>query len=98
MYANTNYTAAVSSQYDEGDNLAIWIDFDNSGTFDANELVTQFDELGLTDQNVTIAVPAGVPFGTHIMRVMCGYDAEPGDMDPCNNGDEWDYGEVHDYT
>lgn len=106
MYPGTNYTANVSGQYANGglfdqDDVAIWIDFNDNGSFEAAELVGSFDGLDVFDQPMTIAIPVGAALGTHRMRVMAAYNVEPGDMDPCNdpNGiNVWGFGETHDYT
>lgn len=98
------YSATVSSEYDE-DYCAIWIDFDNSESFEPGELVAAHSSfISPTGSNVAINIPLNAALGLHRMRVMVAYpyidwlDPTPAhEFDPCNESPEWAYGEVHDY-
>lgn len=98
------YSATVSSEYDE-DYCAIWIDFDNSESFEPGELVAAHSSfISPTGSNVAINIPLNAALGVHRMRVMVAFpyidwfDPTPADeFDPCNESPEWGYGEVHDY-
>ena len=81
--------------YDE--QSRIWIDLDQSGTFDAGELV--FDQ-GVADQSAvvtgTITIPPGTPLGSTRMRVQMAYlgSGQAALPDVC---DSYTWGEVEDY-
>jgi len=75
--------------------VSIWIDFDKSNTFDADEIILQDYNLpssGIFTTEVTI--PAGVPSGTTRMRVKDVWQ-QPSSGDPCADAN---YGETEDYT
>jgi|GEM_PF-1808531 len=89
----------------------IWIDFDNSGTFETSEEVTPvFGESYFTipypsSDAFTISIPTGSDTGYHRMRIR--YESSVDfsfstDMDPCNPYDadisSYDYGTTRDYT
>lgn len=83
-----------------GDNLAVWIDFNDDGVFD-NETERVGDgslsASGFTDVNFEI--PEGAETGEHRMRVMLAFNAYPYQLTPCNDGDSISTnGEVIDYT
>ena len=67
-----------------------WIDWDQDGTFGANELV--FQQTGFGQETGTIAVPANALPGSTRMRVNMSAFAYRG---ACAN---WNLGEVEDYT
>lgn len=79
------------------ESVSVWIDLDNSSTFDENE----FTYIGTGSASVvsgTIAIPAGTPDGTYRMRVRLaavGVDAATWDM-ACDS--EQGYGETEDYS
>lgn len=77
--------------------FAVWIDFDDSGTFEASELLIEssFDGYGVLE-DFTLNVPTDAPLGIHILRAKA-IDLTTGDnlTNPC---DDFSYGEVHDYT
>lgn len=75
----------------------IWIDLDQSGTFEAGELL--FDQ-GTADQTAsvtgTITIPAGTPLGTTRMRVQMAYLGSGQTALPAVC-DTYTWGEVEDY-
>ncbi|MBB4805003.1 hypothetical protein HNP38_000275 [Chryseobacterium defluvii] len=96
MNAGVNYPFTVTHNY-EDQNIRIWIDFNNDGTFDdaAPELVATASSItsGTTvTTNGTIAIPSTVTPGTYRMRVGDRYSSQP---IPCNL---YGFGEAHDYT
>lgn len=98
LYQGEEYTATVTTQADQGDNVAIWIDFNDDGVFDESEMVGA----GYLDvsTDVSISIPEDAGIGDHRMRVMVAFDADPNnpeEFDPCNLA-EADFGETHDYT
>lgn len=87
--------AWAGTLYDE--QSRIWIDLDQSGTFEAGELV--FDQ-GVADQTATVTgtvtIPAGTPLGSTRMRVQMAYlgSGQTALPDVC---DTYTWGEVEDY-
>jgi hypothetical protein len=77
--------------------FAVWIDFDDSGTFEASELLIEssFDGYGVLE-DFALNVPTDAPLGIHILRAKA-IDLTTGDnlTNPC---DDFSYGEVHDYS
>jgi len=77
--------------------FAVWIDFDDSGSFDANELLIEstFEGYGALEDFI-LNIPADAPLGVHILRAKA-IDLTTGDnlTNPC---DDFSYGEVHDYS
>ncbi len=93
--AGTTYPINVSTGGDiEG--AAVWIDYDQNGTFDASELVLN----GLQGTNPAtysgiVNIPATAYNGTTRMRVRCTYNVDPvTTLGPCANAT---YGETEDY-
>jgi hypothetical protein len=83
---NFDITHNFSNQY-----VKIWIDLDQSGSFDASELLfTSTSGSGNTVGSITI--PGGLS-GATVMRVMDRYAGTP--VDACDAGGT--YGETHDY-
>jgi hypothetical protein len=94
LNAGINYPFTVTHGFST-QNVRIWIDFDNDGTFDeTTELVGSGSSVSGTviSTNGVIAIPATAPLGTHRMRVADRYSSQP---IPCNTDG---YGEAHDYT
>ena len=74
--------------------FSIWIDADNSESFEPSELILIDEPVG-TDQVITsVTIPATLAFGEYIMRVQAAY-AAPSSNDPCFVGT---FGETEDYT
>lgn len=92
-YNFTGTPAWSGQQYDEY--WKIWIDLDQSGTFDAGELM--YDQ-GASSQNAvngTLTIPNGTPLGSTRMRVQMAYDDGNGNLP--NECGSFTYGEVEDY-
>ena len=77
--------------------VGVWIDFDASGTFDANE----FTDLGNGTNTVITAnvnIPGNAAIGYTKMRVRLRFDAALAPGDACNPYLTDNYGETEDYT
>lgn len=91
------YTVDITSGNYQPDNYAAWIDYDQSGTFDASEKLGEFATTTLFEtQSITFTVPASATPGTTVMRVRGVYHntGEPIPTDPCFS---YDFGETEDY-
>jgi hypothetical protein len=73
-----------------------WIDFDQNGTFDSDELV--YDQLtdGLVGISSTIAIPTDAVEGSSRMRIMMSYMGPGQATAPASCG-QFSFGEVEDY-
>jgi len=96
LNAGLSYDFTVKHDYSD-QNVRIWIDFNNDGTFDdtSPELVASASSDFIGGANVTagqITIPSTVTPGTYRMRVGDRFSSEP---IPCNVDG---YGEAHDYT
>ncbi len=98
MANTTNNTISVTkkwtgAQYNEA--IRVWIDFDRSGTFDADEIVVSSSPDTLNPITDTFSVPADAYMGpkTLGMRVVLRYNNAQ--LDPCGT---FTYGEVEDYA
>ena len=98
LQAQQNWSSETNPPFEAGnEGFAVWIDFDDSGTFDANELL--IDSAFQTSEALegfTLTIPVGAALGTHILRAKA-IDITGNDVltDPCVN---FSYGEVQDYT
>ncbi len=82
-----------------GDNLAVWIDFNDDGTFDESERVGDGSLASGGFTNINFSIPDDANPGEHRMRIMLAFNAYPHQLTPCNDGDSISSnGEVHDYT
>ena len=93
LYQDSTYTLTISLNFAFPlDTAFAWIDYDRSGTFDENELITMsvFNNHMSTG---TFTVPAINEFGATTMRVRNIYGNAP-IADPCGSY----FGEVEDYT
>ncbi len=74
----------------------VWVDFDQSGTFESGELVLDLADTGNTTVSASFTVPASAAIGNTRMRVsMKYYNIPAAQQDAC---DSFTYGEVEDYT
>ncbi len=93
---NKSYTLTVKGNDENygGDELLVWIDFDQNGVFDAGENV--FTKEGTGPYTKEIVIPADAKVGQTRMRVKL-YDkySTPDSTGPCGI---FDFGEVEDYT
>ena len=82
-----------------GNQLAIWIDFNDDGIFDESERVGGASLASIGFTNVNFTIPEGTNPGQHRMRVMLALYSSASNLTPCNNGGlPAVNGEVHDYS
>lgn len=95
--AGSSYPFTVNSadSYD-GDMLRIWIDFNQNGTFDSNELVYSTTNGQAGPYTGNILIPANATLGNTRMRIRL-YDDIFGNGNDTPCGDQT-YGQVEDYT
>jgi len=78
--------------------LSVWIDFDDSGTFEASEQLIAgefFQQVGVLE-DFTLTIPTDANLGSHRLRAKAIDTSAGGDVnDPCG---DVDYGETQDYT
>ncbi len=74
--------------------FSIWIDADNSISFEESELILIDEPVGLDQVTTSVLIPAGLAFGEYTMRVQANF-AAPSSTDPCTMGT---FGETEDYT
>lgn len=100
LASGNNYEAEVNRI--ENGRIAIWIDFNDDGVFDASERVAAMAIDAYGNPPVPISIPENSNPGLHRMRVMVGQGGNPENREeyhPCNNGSSPRLrGEVHDYT
>lgn len=90
-----SYDISVSPEYsaDEWDEyFTAWIDFDQNGTFDGDEIILDSDGLANTTVTDNFEVPADALSGGTRLRITMRYDEQAG---PCEA--DFDFGEVEDY-
>jgi len=90
-----SFNVGVSPFYGQG--VAIWIDFNQNGTYEPTERVYASADVIPAGQsrNGTITIPVTALPGTTRMRVRCGYATLGTSIDPCNN---LTYSETEDYN
>jgi hypothetical protein len=74
--------------------IAIWIDFNDNGLFEATEKMMNNLVVGTTLTNINLFIPLGSATGNHRMRVRDVY-SPTGPIDACAR---YTYGETEDYT
>jgi len=91
---NPDSITLSAGTYINSNNISVWIDYDQSCTFDTTEKLGNVT-LGAMPETGTIhfAVPQGTALGSTRMRVREVWDNPT--MDPC---DSYSYGEAEDYT
>jgi hypothetical protein len=93
LQAQHNWTAGANVEA-----LSVWIDFDDSGTFEVSERLISgefFNSFGELE-DFTLTIPVNSPLGTHRLRAKAIDTSAGGNvLDPCLDSD---YGEVQDYT
>ncbi|MFA5619647.1 MAG: GEVED domain-containing protein, partial [Weeksellaceae bacterium] len=94
LYGGMDYMANMTVGF-SGQTAVIWIDFNDSGTFEASEKVGSMTGIESSGADIPMIIPGGVALGEHRMRIMTSWAGDPNTMDPCNGGT---WGEVHDYT
>ena len=98
--AYTCYTAYPNSTYTMTDQ--IWIDFNNSGTFETSEIVGGTATYTASSAHAeTVTLPAGIAPGNYRMRVIVAYAGDPSNypaIPPCpGSGGTMYYCETRDY-
>lgn len=97
LFPGESYNAEVTSESSPM-TVVVWIDLDDSGTFEDSEKVGSIEDMGSGVTGIIeILVPDDAAQGTHRMRVMTGWLTPADEFGPCNESDI-SYGEVHDYT
>lgn len=89
------YSMQVASEHTAINNnrFKIWIDFDNDGTFDSDEVVLEASGTGTKYKHEMITIPVDTSYlGIRRLRVMMANSAET--LDPCGS---YYTGEVEDY-
>ena len=96
LYQGSNPIATISIGSGGAAGVAIWIDYNDNGVFEASEksFTGGMIASGSTG-TVTINVPANAPVGQHRMRVRHVYSTAGSSIDPCASVT---YGETEDYT
>ena len=74
--------------------IAVWIDFNDNGLFEANEKLLNNLTVGTTLTNINLFIPLTAALGNHRMRVRDVYQPS-GTIDPCAF---YTWGETEDYT
>jgi len=80
----------ASSSYTEY--WKVWIDYDQNGTFDDDEVIASGSSSSADNLSVSVTIPTTATLGSTTMRVSMKYNAE---QTACET---FDYGEVEDYT
>lgn len=87
IYLSAGFSGTAYTEY-----FAVWIDFNQNGTFDTDEKVASGSSKLATTLTYTVAVPSTALLGNTRMRVSMKYNAAP---TAC---EAFSYGEVEDYT
>jgi hypothetical protein len=95
------YTVQARQNWPGGvgvEGFSIWIDFDDSGTFEVSERLISGELFTTANalESFTLTIPVGAALGSHRLRAKAMDTSAGGDiLDPCS---DFDYGEVQDYT
>lgn len=96
LQAGGTYTVAVTVGAFGGQNISMWIDYNDNGFFETNERIgsttTPIDANGVA--TFTISLACNPPLGTHRMRIRDVWNQSGNTIDPCLN---YGYGEAEDY-
>ena len=93
VQAQHNFTSGPDLE-----SFSLWIDFDDSGTFDSDEHLIQGAIFSVANQleSFRFTIPETAQLGSHVLRAKAIDFTAVGDInDPCTN---FTFGEVHDYT
>ncbi len=93
--ASSTYTFTGTVTNGGTEYLAIWIDFNHNGVFDASEFFAIGSGPGGTFTNSSIVVPGGAYIGSTHLRVRVRYGTALTSADACLS---YSYGETEDYT
>jgi hypothetical protein len=96
LQAGSSYTVNVSVGTFGGQNVAVWIDYNDDGVFATSERVgyTTASIAGNGSAAFSISLACNPPLGTHRMRVRDVWNTSGINIDPCLN---YGYGETEDY-
>ena len=97
LQAGTPYTVNVSVGSFGGQNVAVWIDYNDDGVFTTSERVgySAGAIAGNGSASFSITLACNPPLGTHRMRVRDVWNLGGIDIDPCAT---YGYGETEDYN
>ena len=91
-----DHTVTLTSSSGSGNHgVAIWIDLNDNGTFEATERVGTMSNVGA---NATVEIPISIPggfLGEHRLRVIYQFNTLGENIDPCASAT---WGEAEDYT
>jgi hypothetical protein len=90
-------TATLTFGADGNQYNAIWIDFNQNGSFETSEYFAGPKATGATPITVSIVVPATATLGQTRMRVRGGEDSQPTNAQACGASSTTGYGEAEDY-
>lgn len=99
LQQGTTYDLTVTTGYGD-QNVKVWIDFNDDGTFDTSEIVVPNfviapgQAAGSYTETVDLTIPAGATVGMHRLRAKSNWQA-PVPNDACTTTT---YGETEDYT
>jgi len=97
LQAGNTYNVSVTVGTFGGQNVAVWIDYNDNGTFEASERVgyTTASIAGGGTASFPIVVACNPALGTHRMRVRDVWNTTGINIDPCAS---YGYGETEDYN
>ena len=94
-----SYSISVSTDYSfpTSEQVKVWIDYNQNGSFDAEELIANSGGVGLPNGTgtYTFVIPSSLDAGNYTMRVRLGYGSVAPLWDACESVF---YGETEDYT
>ena len=97
LTAGLTYTANISIASGGGAGVAIWIDYNKNGVFDAAEKSGTVSNIASGGSGtITVNVPSSTLLGTMRMRVRHMFATTSTSIDACNAGSS--FGETEDYT
>ncbi|WGH74504.1 GEVED domain-containing protein [Tenacibaculum tangerinum] len=87
MIVSAGFSSSSYTEY-----WAVWIDFNQNGTFESSEKVVSGSSSSANNLTATVNVPSGASLGTTRMRVSMKYNSAQ------TSCEAFSYGEVEDYT